>query len=64
MRGIEEEKKSVLVVGMVEEGTAGTGSRRGRRLESAMPVGSKVISGKIVECPGRMGSLEKDIFNL
>ena len=64
MRGIEEEKKSVLVVGTVEEGTAGIGSRRGRRLESAMPVESKAISGKIVECPGRIGSIEKEIFNL
>ena len=60
---IEVERGIVLVARTVEGETEEIGSWRGRRPESAMLVGSKVISGKIVECPGRMGSIEKEIFN-
>ena len=62
--GLEVERRIVLVAGMVEGETVETGRRRGRRPEFAMRVGSKGISGKIVECLGRMGSTENEIFNL
>ena len=52
-----------LVVGAIEGETAEIGSRIGRRLEPAMFVGNKAISGRIAEYPRRMGSPEKEASN-
>ena len=39
------------------------GKCAGRGLELVMFGGNKATSGKIAECPGRMGSPEKETYN-
>ena len=60
---IEVERGIGLVAGTIEGETAEIGSWIGRRLEPAMFVGNKATSRKIAECPGRMGSSEKETSN-